>query len=65
MIESTNNIKVDINEALEVVKRKLYGQIAGDRGGSLTIEEQVEQTILNALNDEALSKMYIGWMPWL
>lgn len=31
----------------------------------MTVEEQVEQVVLNALNDEALSKMYIGWMPWL
>ena len=52
---------------MEVVKKKLAGQISiemGD-GGALTIEEQVEQVILNAINDESLSKMYIGWMPWL
>ena len=67
LIEATQNIKVEIVDALEVVKKKLAGQISiemGD-GGALTIEEQVEQVILNAINDESLSKMYIGWMPWL
>jgi phosphatidylinositol kinase/protein kinase (PI-3 family) len=29
------------------------------------VEEQVEQVILNAISEDNLSKMYIGWMPWL
>jgi phosphatidylinositol kinase/protein kinase (PI-3 family) len=65
LIESTNNIKVEIKQALEVVKKKLHGHINGEMGGSVTIEEQVELVILHAINDESLSKMYIGWMPWL
>jgi len=50
---------------LEVVKQKLYGQIKGEQGGTVTIEEQVDTVILQGINDESLSKMYIGWMPWL
>jgi len=65
LIENTQNIRVDINEALETVKKKLYGQINGEIGGSLTVEDQVEQVILQAINDDFLRKMYIGWMPWL
>ena len=67
LIEATQNIKVEIKDALEVVRKKLHGQtsIEMGSGGAQTIEEQVEQTILNAINDESLSKMYIGWMPWL
>ena len=67
LIEASQNLKVEIKDALEVVKKKLHGQISiemGD-GGALIIEDQVEQVILNAINDESLSKMYIGWMPWL
>lgn len=65
LIEGHTNIKVDIKYAIDVVKQKLYGQIKGDQSGSVTIEEQVETVILQAINDESLSKMYIGWMPWL
>lgn len=67
LIEASQNLKVEIKDALEVVKKKLHGQISiemGD-GGALTVEDQVDQVILNAINDESLSKMYIGWMPWL
>jgi phosphatidylinositol kinase/protein kinase (PI-3 family) len=48
---------------LDTVDRKLLGNIYN--GAALTIEEQVEQVIMNAVNDESLSKMYVGWMPWL
>jgi phosphatidylinositol kinase/protein kinase (PI-3 family) len=48
---------------LDTVDRKLLGNI--HNGAALTIEEQVEQVIMNAVNDESLSKMYVGWMPWL
>jgi phosphatidylinositol kinase/protein kinase (PI-3 family) len=66
LIEASQNIKIEIKDALQVVHKKLQGQISGDGNEmSLTIEEQVEQVILNAINDESLSKMYIGWMPWL
>jgi len=65
LIESQQNIKVEIKQALDIVRAKLYGQIKGEQGGSVTVEEQVEQVILHAINDESLKKMYIGWMPWL
>lgn len=65
LIESQQNIKVEIKQALDVVKSKLHGQIKGDQSGSVTVEEQVEQVVLHAINDESLRKMYIGWMPWL
>ena len=65
LIESQQNIKVEIKQALDVVKSKLHGQIKGDQSGSVTIEEQTEQVILHAINDDSLKKMYIGWMPWL
>ena len=51
--------------ALDHVKFKLHGQIKGDQTGSVTIEEQVEQVILHAINDDSLRKMYIGWMPFM
>ena len=56
---------MEIKQALDIVRAKLYGQIKGDQGGSVTVEEQSEQVILHAINDESLKKMYIGWMPWL
>ena len=65
LIESQQNIKVEIKQALDIVKAKLHGQIKGDQIVSVTVEEQVEQVILNAMYDESLRKMYIGWMPWL
>ena len=39
LIESTQNIKVEIKQALEIVKQKLHGQIKGDQSGSVTIDE--------------------------
>lgn len=39
LIESTNNIKVEITDALEVVKKKLNGQIGIEGTGALSIEE--------------------------
>ena len=65
LIESNHNINVEIGDALDVIKKKLNGQIGIQGSGALTIEEQVDQIILNAINDASLSKMYIGWMPWL
>jgi len=65
LIESNHNINVEIGEALDVIKKKLNGQIGIQGTGALSIEDQVDQIILNAINDSSLSKMYIGWMPWL
>jgi len=53
-----------VDEALKVVERKLMGNI-NSGSAPMTVEEQVEQVLLNAINDDSLSKMYIGWMPWL
>jgi len=41
LIEATQNIKVDIPDALGLVKKKLQGQISIEmgNGGALTIEE--------------------------
>ena len=64
LIESRNNIKINIKQAIEQVKKKLSGQI-DHNFGSITIQEQVEKIILQALNDEYHRLMYIGWMPWL
>ena len=64
LIESRNNIKINIKQAIEQVKKKLSGQI-DKKFGSATIQEQVEKIILQALNDEYHRLMYIGWMPWL
>jgi phosphatidylinositol kinase/protein kinase (PI-3 family) len=63
--EMQTGIRVEINDALEVIEKKLTGNINIDSGAALTVEEQVEQVILNAISDDSLSKMYIGWMPWL
>lgn len=63
MEQSPSNNKMKIEDMLDAVDRKLLGNI--HNGAALTIEEQVEQVILNAINDESLSKMYVGWMPWL
>jgi phosphatidylinositol kinase/protein kinase (PI-3 family) len=38
LIEGQQNIKVDINHALDVVKKKLVGQIS-EKGGSVPTEE--------------------------
>lgn len=66
LIEANNNVKVEIKDGLATVSKKLTGQISNaDSGASATVEEQVEQVILNAINDESLKQMYIGWMPWL
>ena len=66
LIENNQNIKIEINGALAVVQKKLQGHIYGTGNEMyLTIDEQVEQVILNAINDESLQQMYIGWMPWL
>lgn len=65
LIENSNNIRIEVKDALEVIERKLSGNINVGNGGALTIEEQVEQVILNAISEDNLSKMYIGWMPWL
>jgi len=66
LIENSQNIKIEIKEALGVVNKKLQGHIYGT-GNEIhtTVEEQVEQVILNAINEESLQQMYIGWMPWL
>jgi len=65
LIENSNNIRIEVKDALEVIERKLSGNMNMGNGGALTIEEQVEQVILNAISEDNLSKMYIGWMPWL
>lgn len=39
LIESTNNIKVEIGDALEIVKKKLNGQIGIEGVGALSIED--------------------------
>ena len=66
LVEGKNNLSIKVEDALEVIERKLSGRVGtSGTGGSLTVEEQVEQVILNAINDHSLSKMYIGWMPWL
>ena len=65
LIEANNNVKVEIKDGLNTVSKKLTGQISATSGASATVEEQVEQVILNAINDESLKQMYIGWMPWL
>lgn len=39
LIEGNNNIKVDINDALAIVKKKLYGQISGDKAGSAVVDD--------------------------
>ena len=53
LIEANNNVKVEIKDGLETVTKKLNGQIS-TAGASATVEEQVEQVILNAINDESL-----------
>ena len=64
-VHETSAIKIDIKTALEVIENKLQGNVSIGSGSALTVEEQVEQVILNAINDESLRKMYVGWMPWL
>lgn len=39
LIESTNNIKVEITDALEIVKKKLNGQIGIEGVGALSVED--------------------------
>jgi len=53
-----------VDDALKVVENKLMGNV-NNGSASMTVEEQVEQLLLNAINDNSLSKMFIGWMPWL
>lgn len=68
LLEANNNLKVNIVDGLKTVEKKLAGQTnqsISANGPSMTIEEQVESVILNAINDESLKQMYIGWMPWL
>ena len=69
IFESIDTVKVEIKNAIEVIEQKLSGRISlgqdGMCGITHTVEEQVEQVILNAINEESLSKMFIGWMPWL
>ena len=65
LIENANNIRIEVKDALEVIEKKLSGNMNTGNGGALTVEEQVEQVILNAISEDNLSKMYIGWMPWL
>ena len=64
LIEQHNRITENVDDALKVVERKLMG-IVNDGSSSMTAEEQVEQLILEAINEDSLRKMYIGWMPWL
>ena len=44
LVEASQNIKVEINDALTVVKKKLHGQVSIEMGedGALTVDEQVE-----------------------
>jgi phosphatidylinositol kinase/protein kinase (PI-3 family) len=65
LIEGNSNIKVSTDTALEVVNKKLTGNVNVESAAPLTVEQQVLQEILHAINDDSLSKMYIGWMPWL
>lgn len=56
LIEASNNVKVEIKDGLATVSKKLNGQISNEEGAeaSVTVEAQVEQVILNAINDESL-----------
>lgn len=55
LIEANNNLRVEIKDGLATVSKKLNGQISNtDQGASVTVEEQVDQVILNAINDESL-----------
>ncbi len=69
LMESQQTQKKQIEDALEEIEQKLSGRILlsqfGMCGTTHTVEEQVEQVILNAINEGSLKKMYIGWMPWL
>jgi phosphatidylinositol kinase/protein kinase (PI-3 family) len=57
---------LDIESALKVIELKLSGrELRTQAGSTLTVEEQVDYVILNAMNEESLKKMFIGWMPWL
>ena len=65
LIEASNNVSIKTEDALEVVDKKLTGNVNVESATPLTVEQQVLQEILHAINDDSLSKMYIGWMPWL
>lgn len=66
LIEANSSIRIEIKDALAVVQKKLQKYIYGTGNEvSYTIEEQVEQVILNAINYESLQQMFVGWMPWL
>jgi phosphatidylinositol kinase/protein kinase (PI-3 family) len=66
LVEDSKNLKIEIKEALKIVEKKLQGHMFGTGTEKhLTIDEQVAGVILNAINEESLAAMYIGWMPWL
>ena len=61
LIEANHSIRIKIKVALAVVQKKLQGHIYGTGNEvNYTIEEQVEQVILNAINDESLKQMFLG-----
>ncbi len=39
LIENSSNIRIEVSDALEVIEKKLSGNINISNGGALTIEE--------------------------
>ncbi|KAK4688808.1 hypothetical protein P7C73_g1302, partial [Tremellales sp. Uapishka_1] len=61
---SDKDVRAQADKHLQPVKRKLSGVL--DKGGPVvSVPNQVESLIKDATSPHNLSRMYLGWAPWL
>ena len=52
-------------EAVRLLRKKGERDFDHNKGISLSVAGQVDELIRAAMDHRNLSRMYVGWMPWL
>lgn len=58
----TNGVNITADRALIRLRHKLHGT---EDGGAMSISAQVEKLIQQARDPANLSRLYVGWQPYL